>query len=88
MKFCGDYYNIYENKRIFISNASWEILNRTFFTRPPNPLLKDTHQRSKNAKIGVLLGILRMSSKLKKGLFFSKKSAIFRNRGTLLTCLV
>ena len=31
MKFCGDYYDIYENKRIFISNASWEILNRTFF---------------------------------------------------------
>ena len=22
MKFCGDYYDIYENKRIFISNAS------------------------------------------------------------------
>ena len=33
MKFCGDYYDIYENKRIFISNASWEILNRTFFNR-------------------------------------------------------
>ena len=33
MKFRGDYYNIYENKRIFISNASWEILNRTFFNR-------------------------------------------------------
>ena len=31
MKFCGDYYDIYENKTIFISNASWEILNRTFF---------------------------------------------------------
>ena len=33
MKFCGDYYDIYENKRIFISNASWKILNRTFFNR-------------------------------------------------------
>ena len=33
MEFCGDYYDTYENKRIFISNASWEILNRTFFTR-------------------------------------------------------
>ena len=33
MKFCGDYYDIYENKRIFISNASWEILNRAFFNR-------------------------------------------------------
>ena len=32
MKFCGDYYDIYENKRIFISNASWEILNRRFST--------------------------------------------------------
>ena len=31
MKFCGDYYDIYENKRFFISNASREILNRTFF---------------------------------------------------------
>ena len=31
IKFCGDYYDIYENKRIFISNASWEILNRTLF---------------------------------------------------------
>ena len=25
MEFCGDYYDTYENKRIFISNASWEI---------------------------------------------------------------
>ena len=33
MKFCGDYHDIYENKRIFISNASWEILNRMFFNR-------------------------------------------------------
>ena len=33
MKFCGDYYDIYENKIIFISNASGEILNRTFFNR-------------------------------------------------------
>ena len=33
MKFCGDYYAIYENERFFISNASWEILNRTFFNR-------------------------------------------------------
>ena len=33
MKFCGDYYDIFENKRICISNASWEILNRTFFSR-------------------------------------------------------
>ena len=32
MKFCGDYYDIHE-KKIFISNASWEILNRTFFSR-------------------------------------------------------
>ena len=33
MKFCGDNYDIYENKKMFISNASWEILNRTFFNR-------------------------------------------------------
>ena len=33
MKFCGDYYDIYENIRIIISNASWEILDRTFFNR-------------------------------------------------------
>ena len=33
MKFCGEYYDIYENKRIFIINASWEILNKTFFNR-------------------------------------------------------
>ena len=32
MKFCGDYYDIYENKRIFISRASWEMLNRRFLT--------------------------------------------------------
>ena len=25
MKFCEDYYDIYENERTFISNASWEI---------------------------------------------------------------
>ena len=31
MKSCGNYYDIYENKRIFIRDASWEILNRTFF---------------------------------------------------------
>ena len=28
MKFCVDDYDIYENKRIFISNASWGILDR------------------------------------------------------------
>ena len=33
MKFCGDYYDIYENTKEFISIASWEILNRTFFNR-------------------------------------------------------
>ena len=33
MKFSGDYYDIYENKRIFISNASWETLNRSIFNR-------------------------------------------------------
>ena len=33
MKFCVDHYCIYENKRIFTRNASWEILNRTFFNR-------------------------------------------------------
>ena len=32
MKFCGDYYDIHENKIIFISDASWEILNRMFST--------------------------------------------------------
>ena len=26
MKLCEDYYDIYENKRIFIINAPWEIL--------------------------------------------------------------
>ena len=31
MKFRGDYYDIHEKKIICISNASWEILNRTFF---------------------------------------------------------
>ena len=30
MKFCGD---IYENEKEFISNASWDILNRMFFNR-------------------------------------------------------
>ena len=29
MKFYADYYDILEKKIIFISNASWEILNRT-----------------------------------------------------------
>ena len=33
MKFCGDYYDIFENEIILISNASWEILKRTFFNR-------------------------------------------------------
>ena len=33
IKFCGDYYDIHEKKIIFISNASWEILKRTFFNR-------------------------------------------------------
>ena len=30
---CGDYYNIYENNKKIISNASWKNLNRTFFNR-------------------------------------------------------
>ena len=30
MKFRVDYYDIHEKKIIFISNVSWEILNRTF----------------------------------------------------------
>ena len=29
----GDYYDIYENIRIVISTASWEILSRKFFNR-------------------------------------------------------
>ena len=33
MKFCGDYYDIYENEKKHISNTSWEILNRSFFNR-------------------------------------------------------
>ena len=33
MKFRGDYYDIHEKKIVCISNASWEILNRTFFSR-------------------------------------------------------
>ena len=33
MKFRGDNYDIHEKKIIFISNALWEILNRTFFSR-------------------------------------------------------
>ena len=33
MKFRRDYYDIHEKKIFFISNASWEILNRTFFSR-------------------------------------------------------
>ena len=43
MKFCGDYYDIYENKRIFISNASWEILNRTFLTEFQSRRLASYH---------------------------------------------
>ena len=33
MKFCGDYYDIYENEKKIISNESWEMLDRTFFNR-------------------------------------------------------
>ena len=33
MKLRGDYYDIHEKIFFFISNASWEILNRTFFSR-------------------------------------------------------
>ena len=33
MKFCGDYYDIHENKKEVISNASWEILDGMFFKR-------------------------------------------------------
>ena len=33
MKFCADYYDIYEKKIIVNSNASWEILYRTLFSR-------------------------------------------------------
>ena len=33
MKVCGDYHDIYDNKELFISNASWEILNIMFFNR-------------------------------------------------------
>ena len=33
MKFGEDYYDIYENKKLFIGNASWEILDRMFFNR-------------------------------------------------------
>ena len=33
MKFCGDYIDIYEKEKKIISNASWGILNRTFFNR-------------------------------------------------------
>ena len=33
MKVCGVYYDIYINLFFFISNASWEILNVTFFNR-------------------------------------------------------
>ena len=33
MKFYRDYYDIYKNKIKFISNASWEILNKTFFNQ-------------------------------------------------------
>ena len=33
MKFRGHNYDIHEKKIIFISNASWEILNRTFLSR-------------------------------------------------------
>ena len=32
MKFCGDYHDIYENEKKIISNPSWEILNKTFFS--------------------------------------------------------
>ena len=32
IKFCGDHYDIYENEKKIISNASWEILDRTFST--------------------------------------------------------
>ena len=30
---CGDYYDISETKKNIISNASWQILNRSFFNR-------------------------------------------------------
>ena len=33
MKFCGDYYDIYENKELFTSNALLQILNIMFFNR-------------------------------------------------------
>ena len=33
MKFCGDDCDIYENKKMFISSASWEILNIMFLDR-------------------------------------------------------
>ena len=33
MKFRGEYYDNHEKKYFFISNASWKILKRTFFSR-------------------------------------------------------
>ena len=33
MKFHGDYYDIYENEKFSLANASWEILNTIFFNR-------------------------------------------------------
>ena len=33
MKFCRDYYDIHENKKKVISNASWDILDGMFFNR-------------------------------------------------------
>ena len=50
---------------------------------PPLSLIKDTHQRSKNAKKGVLLGVLRMCSKLKKRVFFQQKFCDFLKIGAL-----
>ena len=35
MKFRGDNFDIHEKIIIVISNASWEILNRTFFSKIP-----------------------------------------------------
>ena len=35
MKFFGDNHDIYEIAKLFICNASWDILNRTFLNRIP-----------------------------------------------------
>ena len=50
IQFCGDYYDIYENKNVFISNASWEILKKNVFQQNFWRLASYHGYRKKNIK--------------------------------------